>query len=116
MMIKKSMQRLTILIILLITLSAAANPEIDYKAKYDRQVYDNEILKNKIISQEMILDDKTKTITEKNQEIEIQKIKEKERMLLDLFGVGISKDEVKGVIFGALALEVHPLFLFGLLF
>lgn len=118
MMKKLSIKRLILSTVLLMTLTLAANPDVDYKAKYERQVYNNEILQNKITSQEMIIDDKTKTISEQNQEIEKQKIREQERMLfvIPFTQVGVSKDEVKGAAFAVLAVEVHPLFLIGFLF
>lgn len=84
-----------------------SSPESDLQAKYDRQVYNNQKLQEAVINR----DNHIKAL---DRIIEVQEIKEKERMLIDLFGIGISKDEAVGVIFGALAIEVNPAFILGI--
>lgn len=92
------MKRLLLMAILCLSLSSA---EIDYKSKYQEQVFNNKQLVAEIEKQD-------KTILEKNQEIEIQKIKERERMLvvIPFTEIGISKDTANGIIIGAFLMWV----------
>lgn len=87
----KWMPRLIILTILL----ASLNADIDYKQKYEQQVANNITLRNHIVYQDKLISDQDK-------QIEIQKVKEHERMLLIIpfTDIGLSKDWAIGFIVG----------------
>lgn len=96
----------------------SGNPQqINWREKYAQQLKANEDL----VEHEQVLNghikSQDKTIDKQDREIEKFKIQEKERMIIDIFGVGISKDEANGFIWGAATIATgNPIFLLGIVF
>lgn len=89
------MNKTLTLSLVILTSIQIASASVDYQKKYEEQVYNNQRLVEYCQEQD-------KTISDQKHALEIQKIKEQERLLLYIpfTQIGLSKDATIGFIVG----------------
>lgn len=90
------------------SLLIGSTTEIDWREKYAKQVHDNEQLITQVNNRDNHIKAQNKIIDEQDREIESQKIKEKERLILYIpfTEIGISKDHAIGFLIGFVVFKV----------